>query len=69
MVQLGMQKITKSKAIKLLGGSAKSASEAIGCTVQAIYKWPNILPSRIADRVIAAQIRRAQKRTTSTRRA
>lgn len=44
----------KHKAIKLLGGSISSAAEAIGVSYQAVSKWPDILPPRISDRVIAA---------------
>lgn len=44
----------KSKAIELLGGSVTSAAKAIGISYQAIDKWPEELPPRIADRVLAA---------------
>ena len=50
-VQCAMQ---KEIAIQLLGGSIKSASEAIGITYWAVYKWPDTLPKRISDRVEAA---------------
>jgi hypothetical protein len=55
MVQLVM---LKTKAIELLGGSTASAAEAIGVTYQAVDKWPDDLPSRIVDRVIAALVKR-----------
>lgn len=42
----------KSKAIELLGGSVSAAAEALGVTYQAIDKWPDELPARIADRVL-----------------
>jgi hypothetical protein len=58
MVQWRMQ---KSEAIKLLGGSIAAAAEAIGITYQAVDKWPDELPSRIADRVHAALWRQAQE--------
>lgn len=44
----------KTKAIELLGGSTAAAAEAIGVTYQAVMKWPDVLPDRIADRVLAA---------------
>lgn len=52
-----MNTLTKTKAIEILGGTTKSAALAIGCTVQAVNKWPVVLSARISDRVIAAQIR------------
>lgn len=57
-----MDTLTKHKAIELLGGTAKSAAQAIGCTVQAVNKWPDQLSPRIADRVIAAQLRMKSSR-------
>lgn len=48
----------KSKALELLGGSTASAAEAIGISFQAVEKWPDPLPPRIADRVQAAIARR-----------
>lgn len=48
----------KTKAIELLGGSTASAAEAIGITYQGVEKWPDVLPDRIADRVIAAIARK-----------
>ena len=47
----------KSEALKLLGGSATSAAQAIGVTPAAISLWPDDLPPRISDRVIAAMVR------------
>lgn len=47
----------KSKAIELLGGSTASAAEAIGITYQAVDKWPDELPARLIDRVIAALVK------------
>lgn len=46
----------KTRAIELFGGQHETA-EAIGCTWQAVHKWPDPLPRRIADRVIAAAVR------------
>lgn len=48
----------KAKALELLGGSVAAAAEAIGVTYQAVEKWPDPLPNRIEDRVIAAVARR-----------
>ena len=48
----------KQKAIQLLGGTTAAAAEAIGVTYQAVDKWPDVLPARIADRVLAAQARK-----------
>lgn len=63
-----MSNITKTEAIAMLGGSTKSAAQAIGCTVQAVHKWPDVLSARIADRVIAAQTRlhKPRKRKAQT---
>lgn len=47
----------KSKAIELLGGTTAAAAKAIGVTYQAIDKWPDELPPRLADRVLAALAR------------
>ena len=47
----------KSKAIDVLGGSVATAAELIGISSQAISQWPEDLPPRLADRVIAACIR------------
>ncbi|BEP44068.1 hypothetical protein GmRootV15_46570 [Variovorax sp. V15] len=48
----------KSKAIELLGGTTAAAAAAIGVTYQAVDKWPDELPPRIEDRVLAALARR-----------
>jgi hypothetical protein len=47
----------KTDAIKLLGGTATSAAAAIGVTPQAVAGWPDELPPRIEDRVLAALYR------------
>lgn len=47
----------KSQATRLLGGTPSAAAEAIGITPQAYGQWPDPLPSRLADRVIAALAR------------
>lgn len=48
----------KAKAIELLGGSTASAAKEIGVSYQAIDKWPDELPPRLADRVLAAVARK-----------
>ena len=48
----------KTKAIELLGGSIASAAKACGVSYQAVNQWPDELPERIADRVLAAQARK-----------
>ncbi|MDQ0082902.1 hypothetical protein J2W35_003261 [Variovorax boronicumulans] len=48
----------KSKAIELLGGTTAAAAAAIGVTYQAIDKWPDELPPRIEDRVLAVLARK-----------
>lgn len=53
-------RISKSRAIELLGGSIAEAASAIGVTYQAVDKWPDPLPERIGDRVIAALVRQGQ---------
>lgn len=47
----------KAKAIELLGGTIPAAAKAIGVSYQAVDKWPEQLPPRIADRVFAALAR------------
>lgn len=43
----------KTEAIQLLGGTIPAAAKAIGVSYQAVDKWPEVLPDRIADRVQA----------------
>jgi hypothetical protein len=50
--------VLKQKAIELLGGTVATAAKEIGVTHQAIAKWPDELPPRIADRVLAAVARK-----------
>jgi len=47
----------KSEAIELLGGTVSEAAKAIGINPQAVTQWPDELPNRISDRVIAAVAR------------
>lgn len=44
----------KTEAIRLLGDSISAAAAAVGVSYQAVDKWPDVLPQRIADRVQAA---------------
>ena len=48
----------KLKAIELLGGTIALAAEAVGISYQAVDKWPDDLPARISDRVLAVQARK-----------
>lgn len=48
----------KAKALELLGGSIASAADAIGTSYQAVNQWPDELPPRISDRVVAAVARK-----------
>ncbi|WPH22287.1 Cro/CI family transcriptional regulator [Variovorax paradoxus] len=47
----------KTEAIELLGGSVTAAAAAIGVSYQAVNQWPEDLPARIEDRVLAALAR------------
>lgn len=47
----------KSEAIERLGGSITSTAKAVGISYQAVKKWPDQLSQKIADRVIAAEVR------------
>jgi len=49
--------MTKTEAIKLLGGTPRTAAEAIGCTRSAIYMWPEVLEQKHIDRVNGAVTR------------
>ncbi|WP_158534282.1 hypothetical protein [Paracidovorax avenae] len=48
----------KTKAIELLGGTTTAAAEAMGVSYQAVDKWPDRLPKRIADRVLGVYARK-----------
>lgn len=50
----------KQQAIDLLGGSVTTAAAEVGVSPAAVTQWPEILPSRISDRVQAALWRRSQ---------
>lgn len=47
----------KTKAIELLGGTVTAAARAVGITPAAVTQWPDDLPDRIADRVLAVLAR------------
>ena len=47
----------KTKAIELLGGSVSAAAKALGVSYQAVDKWPDELPPRIAERVMGVYAR------------
>lgn len=49
----------KTEAIAYFGDE-RAASIAIGISQQAVNKWPDKLPRRIVDRVIAALIRQGR---------
>lgn len=56
MVKLaGMKKL---QAIEMLGGTVSAAASAMGVTYQAVDKWPDELPQRIADRVLGVWVRK-----------
>ncbi len=57
----GMLKIV---AIKLLGGTHRSAALAIGISPSAVSQWPDELPTTISDRVLAALYRREHPELT-----
>jgi hypothetical protein len=48
----------KSDAIRLLGGTTKSAADACRITLQAVSGWPDVLTRDIEDRVLAALARK-----------
>lgn len=59
--------MNKLKALEMLGGTIATTAAAIGITYQAVDKWPDELPDRIADRVYAALGRMADTSETVTR--
>jgi len=48
----------KFDAINLLGGTVVAAADAVGITAAAISQWPDELPPRLVDRVLAALVRK-----------
>lgn len=51
----------KSRALELLGGTVASACKALNITSQAFSQWPEELPARLVDRVIAGLLRTGRK--------
>lgn len=51
----------KTEAINLLGGTTASAAIEVGVAYQAVDKWPEVLPTRITDRVTAALARKCER--------
>ena len=60
-----MRLMKKQEAIEILGGTITLAAKEIGISYQAVNKWPDPLPARIADRVEAA-VARKQSAATPT---
>lgn len=54
--------MNKQQAIQFLGGSVSQAAKQIGVSYHAVYKWPDVLSPRIADRVAAAVARQARSK-------
>jgi hypothetical protein len=50
--------MNKLRAIDLLGGTVTAAANAIGITSSAVTQWPDVLPDRLTDRVLAALARK-----------
>lgn len=48
----------KDEAIALLGGTNAAAAEIMGVSYQAVNKWPDRLPNRIAERVLGVCVLR-----------
>lgn len=49
--------MNKLTALRFLGGTVAEAARRLGVSYQAVDKWPDELPPRIADRVVAAVAR------------
>jgi hypothetical protein len=52
---LGMR---KDFALSVLGPNPKDLAAAVGVSRSAVQQWPDVLPPRIADRVLAAIARK-----------
>lgn len=48
----------KETAIQIGGGSVPALAALVGLAVHDVRNWPDDLPRTLADRVIAAQVRR-----------
>jgi hypothetical protein len=55
MLQCGMR---KDFALSVLGPKPKDLARAIGVSRSAVQQWPDVLPRRIEDRVLAALARK-----------
>lgn len=53
----------KKKAIEMLGGTVAIAARQLGTSKTAIYKWPPVLSSRVAQRVMGAASQRQAQAT------
>lgn len=49
----------KEQALELFGGISATA-DAVGVTYQAVSQWPDVLPARIVDRLIASFVRQGK---------
>lgn len=49
--------MNKALALDLIGGTPLLASKAIGISRSAIAQWPETLPPKLSDRVLAAWAR------------
>lgn len=52
--------MNKQDVIEFFEGRHETAN-AVGVTPQAVSDWPDLLPRRIADRVIAAIVRKGRR--------
>lgn len=48
----------KIEALQLLGGTVAETAKAIGIKSSAVSQWPDELPPRLQDRVVAACVRK-----------
>lgn len=48
----------KETAVQIGGGSVAALAALVGLPTHAVREWPDELPRTLADRVIAAQVRR-----------
>lgn len=48
----------KTTAIALLGGTVAAAAKEVGVSASAVSQWPDELPRRIEDRVLASLARK-----------
>jgi len=55
---LTVARMNKARALELLGGSVSTVAEAVGVSSAAVSQWPDELPARIEDRILAALARK-----------